>query len=191
MTVDTLDDIPFLANRSFLGILPIDICGTGVRNGVWHHISAMSMLISDILKHFKKNMFSPHISLHSGPNIPRHPTTSHVSHLPGSTRTRFWASLPGLTPLGVAATAGDEALVNLGKKHWKRKEEMESTEKEGYKSESNHTFLCFLRSILWHRFTEKSLLEEVSQEIAFLRRSRGTKCCLFPWQSDKSPVFKF
>eukprot|EP00435_Cladocopium_sp_Y103_P054470 s306_g17.t1 len=30
-----------------------------------------------------------------------------------STRTRFWASLPGLTPLGVAATAGDEALVKL------------------------------------------------------------------------------
>lgn len=30
-----------------------------------------------------------------------------------STRTRFWASLPGLTPLGVAATVGDEALVKL------------------------------------------------------------------------------
>ena len=31
----------------------------------------------------------------------------------GSTRTRFWASLPGLTPLGIAATVGDEALVCL------------------------------------------------------------------------------
>eukprot|EP00434_Breviolum_minutum_P004797 symbB.v1.2.004227.t1/scaffold221.1/size262466/11 len=30
-----------------------------------------------------------------------------------STRTRFWASLPGLTPLGAAATAGDEALVKF------------------------------------------------------------------------------
>ena len=79
----------------------------------------MSMLISNILKHIylkKKICFlciSHWIQVPTSHDIPRHPTTS---HLPGSTRTRFWASLPGLTPLGVAATAGDEALVNLGEK---------------------------------------------------------------------------
>lgn len=93
-------------------------------------------------------MFSPHISLHSGPNIPRHPTTS---HLPGSTRTRFWASLPGLTPLGAAATAGDEALVNLGetlKAQIRNGKYRKGRIQIRIKSYFFILFLCFLRSIL-------------------------------------------
>lgn len=141
-------------------------------------------------------MFSPHISLDSSQvptshDIPRHPTTSHVSHLPGSTRTRFWASLPGLTPLGVAATAGDEALVNLGgntesaKKKWK-------VQKRKDTNQNQIILFCAFCAVFCDTGSQKvRFLEEVSQEIACLRRSRGTKCCVFPRQSDKSPVFKF